>query len=565
MQKDQQKLAELIQGKKVAFIGAGVSHKTLIKEFVELGAHVTLCDQKKSVEDFGDYAATIRELGIDLSLGENYLGGFKGQDIIMRTPGFVGYFEKPLQDAMAAGTMVTSEVELFFDFCPCPIVAVTGSDGKTTTTTLIAKFFEAAGRKVHLGGNIGAALLPMLPEVSPDDVAVVELSSFQLISMHSSPNVAVVTNVTPNHLDHHKDMQEYIDAKRNILLYQKQPCRAVLGYENEISRSMQKDCKGKQVWFTRLHDTDNGAFLRKDGMLCMAEDGVVTPFLAQKDVKLRGLHNIENLLAAAAAVWGLVPVEAIQQVGSTFTGVEHRIEPVRTLDGVLYYNDSIGTSPTRTIAGLRSFDQKVILIAGGYDKHIPYEPLAPEITAHVKNLVLMGATGPRIEKAVREDPNFNEAELPIQHADNMQHAVELARAAAKPGDIIILSPASASFDLYPNFEVRGREFKKIVNALKCSHGSTPRRAVPASGTLAGAAGCWTPCCRWISRSSAKASPAGSMPAPHWRWNSAAARHGQPGMQTRRSWQAFWPSAAVGASFWTRASARRPQAGTGPKR
>ena len=453
MQKDQQKLEQLIKveqlikGKKVAFIGAGVSHKTLIKEFVELGAHVTLCDQKKSVEEFGDYAATIRELGIDLSLGEHYLDGFKGQDIIMRTPGFVGYFEKPLQDAMAAGTMVTSEVELFFDFCPCPIVAVTGSDGKTTTTTLIAKFFEAAGRKVHLGGNIGAALLPMLPEVSPDDVAV-------------------VTNVTPNHLDHHKDMQEYIDAKRNILLYQTPPCRAVLGYENEISRSMQKDCKGKQVWFTRLHDTDNGAFLRKDGMLCMAEDGVVTPFLAQKDVKLRGLHNIENLLAAAAAVWGLVPVEAIQQVGSTFTGVEHRIEPVRTLDGVLYYNDSIGTSPTRTIAGLRSFNQKVILIAGGYDKHIPYEPLAPEVIAHVKNLVLMGATGPRIEKAVRECEGFDEAALPIQHADNMQHAVELARAAAKPGDIIILSPASASFDLYPNFEVRGSEFKKIVNALK---------------------------------------------------------------------------------------------------
>ena len=432
MQKDQQKLMELIKGKKVAFIGAGVSHKTLIKEFVELGAHVTLCDQKKSVEDFGDYAATIKELGIDLSLGENYLDGFKGQDIIMRTPGFVGYFEKPLQDAMAAGTMVTSEVELFFDFCPCEIVAVTGSDGKTTTTTLISKFYEAAGRKVHLGGNIGAALLPMLPEVAPEDVAVVELSSFQLISMHSSPNIAVVTNVTPNHLDHHKDMQEYIDAKRNILLYQKQPCRAVLGYENEISRSMQSDCKGKQVWFTRLHDTDNG----------------------------------ENLLAAAAAVWGEVPVEAIQKVGSIFTGVEHRIEPVRTLDGVLYYNDSIGTSPTRTIAGLRSFNQKVILIAGGYDKHIPYEPLAPEVVAHVKNLVLMGATGPRIEKAVREDPNFNEAELPIQHADNMQHAVELARACAKPGDIIILSPASASFDLYPNFEVRGREFKKIVNELK---------------------------------------------------------------------------------------------------
>lgn len=465
MQKEQRQLAELIKGKKVAFIGAGVSHKKLIEEFVELGAHVTLCDQKKSVEDFGEYADTIRRLGIDLSLGENYLDGFKGQDIIMRTPGFVDYFKKPMQDAIAAGAMVTSEVELFFRFCPCKIVGITGSDGKTTTTTLIAKFYEAAGRRVHLGGNIGAALLPMLPEVAPDDVAVVELSSFQLISMKQSPNIAVVTNVTPNHLDHHKDMQEYIDAKRNLLLWQTPPCRAVLGYENEISRSMQSDCKGKQLWFTRLHETDNGAFLRDDGMLCMAEDGVVTPFLAQKDVKLRGLHNIENLLAAAAAVWGEVPVEAIQKVGSTFTGVEHRIEPVRVLDGVTYYNDSIGTSPTRTIAGLRSFNQKLILIAGGYDKHIPYEPLAPEILAHVKTLILMGATGPRIEKAVREHPDFAASGLRIEHAGSMQEAVHMARDIAVSGDEVILSPASASFDLYPNFEVRGREFKTIVNGL----------------------------------------------------------------------------------------------------
>ena len=467
MQKEQQELANLIKGKKVAFIGAGVSHKTLIKEFVELGAHVTLCDQKKSVEDFGDYAATIKELGIDLSLGENYLDGFKGQDIIMRTPGFVGYFEKPLQDAMAAGTMVTSEVELFFQFCPCEIVAVTGSDGKTTTTTLISKMFEAAGRRVFLGGNIGAALLPQLADVTPDAVAVVELSSFQLISMRRSPKVAVVTNVTPNHLDHHKDMQEYIDAKRNILLWQTPPCRAVLGFENDITRGMEKDCKGEQVWFTRLHETDRGAFLREsDDMLCYAENGVVTPILPRKEIQLRGLHNVENLLAACAAVWGRVPIEAMRQVGSTFTGVEHRIEPVRTLDGVTYYNDSIASSPTRTIAGLRSFDQKIILIAGGYDKKIPYEPLAPEVLAHVKTLVLMGATGPRIEKAVRECDGFADSGLTILHADNMQHAVELARGAAKPGDVVSLSPASASFDLYPNFEVRGRDYKNIVKNLK---------------------------------------------------------------------------------------------------
>ena len=461
-----EQLQNLIQGKKVAFIGAGVSHKRCIEQFVELGAQVTLCDQKKSLEDFGAYADTLRRLHVRLSLGEHYTDGFAGQDIIMRTPGYE-YYKPELQAALQAGTKVTSEVELFFELCPCEIVAVTGSDGKTTTTTLISKMFEAAGRKVFLGGNIGAALLPQLADVTPEAVAVVELSSFQLISMRVSPKVAVVTNVTPNHLDHHKDMQEYIDAKRNILLWQVPPCRAVLGFENEISRGMQKDCKGEQVWFTRLHDTDKGAFLREsDDTLCYAENGVVTPILPRAEVKLRGLHNVENLLAAIAAVWGRVPVEAMRQVGSTFTGVEHRIEPVRTLDGVTYYNDSIASSPTRTIAGLRSFNQKIILIAGGYDKKIPYEPLAPEILAHVKTLVLMGATSPRIEAAVRACSGFDESALTILHADSMQHAVELARGAAQPGDVVSLSPASASFDLYPNFEVRGRDYKNIVNNLK---------------------------------------------------------------------------------------------------
>ena len=461
-----EQLQNLIQGKKVAFIGAGVSHKRCIEQFVELGAQVTLCDQKKSLEDFGAYADTLRRLHVRLSLGEHYTDGFAGQDIIMRTPGYE-YYKPELQAALQAGTKVTSEVELFFELCPCEIVAVTGSDGKTTTTTLISKMFEAAGRKVFLGGNIGAALLPQLADVTPEAVAVVELSSFQLISMRVSPKVAVVTNVTPNHLDHHKDMQEYIDAKRNILLWQVPPCRAVLGYENDISRGMQKDCKGEQVWFTRLHETDKGAFLREsDDTLCYAENGVVTPILPRAEVKLRGLHNVENLLAAIAAVWGRVPVEAMRQVGSTFTGVEHRIEPVRTLDGVTYYNDSIASSPTRTIAGLRSFNQKIILIAGGYDKKIPYEPLAPEILAHVKTLVLMGATGPRIEAAVRGCAGFDESALTILHADSMQHAVELARGAAQPGDVVSLSPASASFDLYPNFEVRGRDYKNIVNNLK---------------------------------------------------------------------------------------------------
>ena len=465
MQKDQQKLIELIKGKKVAFIGAGVSHKTLIKEFVELGAHVTLCDQKKSVEDFGDYAATIRELGIDLSLGENYLDGFKGQDIIMRTPGFVGYFEKPLQDAMAAGTMVTSEVELFFDFCPCEIVAVTGSDGKTTTTTLISKFYEAAGRKVHLGGNIGAALLPMLPEVAPEDVAVVELSSFQLISMHSSPNIAVVTNVTPNHLDHHKDMQEYIDAKRNIYLHQGGLSRTVINADNEITASFLPEIRGEALQFSRKTTPKLGCYLAEDGTLTMADRHSVTPVLHMEEIKIPGIHNVENYLAAISAVWGEVSKETIVEVAKNFAGVEHRIELVRELDGVKWYNDSIASSPTRTIAGLNSFHQKIILIAGGYDKKIPFEPLAPKILEKVKVLILMGVTAPKIEAAVTGCPGYAESGLRILHVSSMQEAVEQARQAAGEGDIVSLSPACASFDLYPDFEARGRHFKELVKAL----------------------------------------------------------------------------------------------------
>ena len=465
MKQQLDQLKQLVEGKKVAFIGAGVSHRELIGLFCELGAKVTLCDKKPDLEAFGDYAPTLRQLGVELSLGENYMDGFAGQDIIMRTPGFE-YFTPALQAAKAAGTLVTSEMELFFRLCPCRKIAVTGSDGKTTTTSLIAAMLRQAGYTVHLGGNIGRALLPIIGEVQPDDMAVVELSSFQLISMDQSPDIAVVTNVTPNHLDHHKDMQEYIDAKRNILLHQSHAARAVLGYENQVTREMAADVRGSYCWFTRLHEIDNGAFLRQeDDMLCMAQNGIVTPILRREEVKLRGLHNVENLLAASVAVWGLVPVEDIAAVARNFAGVEHRIEPVRMLDGVMWYNDSIASSPTRTIAGLRSFDQKIIIIAGGYDKHIPYEPLAPEILAHVKVLVLMGDTGPIIEKAVRECPGFAESGLIIEHAEDMAQAVELARRNAKPGDIVSLSPASASFDKYPNFEVRGRHFKDLVNSL----------------------------------------------------------------------------------------------------
>lgn len=453
-----------LKGKKVAFIGAGVSHRECIEIFANAGAQVTLCDKKPDLQAFGDYAPVLERLGVQLSLGERYLEGLKGQDMILRTPGFE-FYTPELQQAARDGSCVTSEMELFFRLCPCKKIAVTGSDGKTTTTTLIAEMLKKAGYTVHLGGNLGRALLPVVDQIQPQDFAVVELSSFQLISMRQSPEIAVVTNVTPNHLDHHKDMQEYIDAKRNILLYQNEHGKAVLGYENEVTRAMAADVKGTYKWFTRFSVVDNGGFLRDDGMLCMAENGQVTPIVRKEEVGLRGEHNLENLLAAMSAVWDLVSVADMVSVARTFKGVEHRIEPVRTLDGVQWFNDSIATSPTRVIAGLRAFDQKLIIIAGGSDKGISFAPLAPELIAHVKVLILTGATADKIEAAVKADPGYAESGLVILRAADMAEAVNLARREAKPGDIVSLSPACASFDCYPNFEVRGRHYKALVNAL----------------------------------------------------------------------------------------------------
>lgn len=464
MQQEQQRLARMVQGKKVAFIGAGVSHRTLIEEFVSLGAQVTLCDRKDSLEQFGPYGDTLRRLGVRLSLGEHYMDGFAGQDMILRTPGFE-YYQKPLQDAIAAGTQVTSEVELFFDLCPCEIVAVTGSDGKTTTTSVIAEFLKTQGFHVFLGGNIGFPLLPRIEQIGPDDRAVVELSSFQLISMRKSPDVAVVTNVAPNHLDVHKDMQEYIDSKRNIYLHQGGLSRTVINADNDITASFLPEIRGEAMQFSRKITPKLGCYLAEDGTLTMADRHSVTPVLHMDEIKIPGIHNVENYLAAISAVWGEVSKENIVEVAKSFAGVEHRIELVRELDGVKWYNDSIASSPTRTIAGLNSFRQKIILIAGGYDKKIPFEPLAPKILEKVKVLILMGVTAPKIEAAVTSCAGYAESGLRILHVSSMQEAVEKSREIAKEGDIVSLSPACASFDLYPDFEARGRHFKELVKAL----------------------------------------------------------------------------------------------------
>ena len=446
-----------VKGKRVTFCGIGGSNLPLIALFQEKGAVVSARD-RRTREALGKTGDSLEARGVTLHLGETYLQNLD-EDIIFRTPGMK--FTLPeLEAARARGAAVTSEMEIFFDLCPCKIYAVTGSDGKTTTTTIISEFLKAAGKN-------GLPLLPEIEHVAADDVAVVELSSFQLISMRKSPDVAVVTNLSPNHLDIHKDMQEYIDAKKNIFLHQNAFGRTILNMDNAITAGFSSEVRGQLYTFSRRGRCAYGAWVDESGRIMLSRGAEDTYVMDTSEIKIPGAINVENYLAAICAVWGDVDVETIRIVARNFGGVEHRAELVRELDGVKWYNDSIGTSPTRTARGTLSlYDHKIILIAGGYDKKIPYDDLGPVIVGKVKTLVLMGATGPKIEAAVKAAPAYEEGCPKILHARSMEQAVEICRAEAQEGDIVSLSPASASFDLYVNFAERGNHFKRLVNALK---------------------------------------------------------------------------------------------------
>ena len=453
-----QQFFRYLKGRTVAFCGVGRTHMPLIKLFQEKGAVVTVRDQRP-LEKLGENGEVLRSLGVELRLGEDYLQDLN-EDIIFRTPG-MRYHLPQLEEARARGCAVTSELELFFRLCPCKIYGVTGSDGKTTTTSIIAEFLKAQGRTVHLGGNIGKPLLPEIESIAPEDVAVVELSSFQLISMRESPDVAVVTNLSPNHLDVHKDMQEYIDAKKNILLHQGALSRTVLNAGNEITAAFAPEVRGDCWMFRRGAPVERGVWCDGESIYVHGEK-----LLEVSQIKIPGWHNVENYMAAIAAVWGDVEPQTIRHVAETFAGVEHRAEFVRELGGVKYYNDSIATSPTRVISGMLSlFPQKILMIAGGYDKHIPFEPLGPAVCEKVKTLILLGSTAQKIQDAVMAAPQYREGCPEILRVETMEEAVAAAAAHAQPGDIVSLSPACAAFDLYPNFEVRGRHFKEIVNKL----------------------------------------------------------------------------------------------------
>ena len=459
-----QEYLDTLKGKKVAVLGIGVSNTPLIHMLLQAGAKVTACD-KRGRQEFDGKIETLENLGAIVYLGEDYLDHLAGQDMIFRTPGLRPDLPQ-ISAAVAEGSLLTSEMEVFFQVCPCPIIAVTGSDGKTTTTTIIAELLKAEGKKVYLGGNIGTPLLPDVEKMGPADFAVVELSSFQLMTMTLSPHIAVVTNLAPNHLDVHKSMEEYISAKENIFLHQSAEDKVILNFDNEITRSFQNKASGSVTLFSRRERPEGSAVFLRKNMIWVQDERGEREVLSRESILLPGDHNVENYMAAIAAVNGIVKDDTIRSFAATFSGVEHRIELVRTLKGVLYYNDAIASSPTRTMAGLKCFREKVILIAGGYDKHIPYDDLGPSIVKHVKRLILTGDTSQKIRASVEAAAGYAEGAPAIEEHQDFQKAVEAAYLAAQPGDVVILSPASASFDKFKNFMERGNTFKEIVRKLE---------------------------------------------------------------------------------------------------
>jgi len=433
---------ESLRGKSIAVLGYGISNRPLVRLLTEAGHHVTVRD-KSALPDI-DGAICIS--------GEDYLENIT-EDVVFRTPGI-----RPDRIHTKPGAVITSEMEAFFSLCPCPILAVTGSDGKTTTTTIISELMKSSGKRVWLGGNIGNPLLADVPQMQPEDVAVLELSSFQLMSMHGAPETAVITNVRPNHLDWHTGLEEYAEAKTHIFSGQGTNGLAVLNADDPGSKACAKLAPGKVRFFSMQEPQPDGAYFDGETVFfCGA------PVLSRRDIRLPGLHNVENWMAALCAVYDTVGGDVCRQVARSFAGVAHRLEPVRLWNGVEYINDSIASSPSRTEAGLRALqDRSLVLIAGGYDKHIPYDSLGPVIGERVRVLVLCGATAEKIRTAVLA---YEGKHPEILDAGTLEEAVHLAAKAAKPGETVLLSPASASFDQFKNFEERGNRFKEYVAAL----------------------------------------------------------------------------------------------------
>jgi len=481
--KELEKFHKQLQESKVAVIGLGVSNIPLIKYLKNLNVDVTVFDNRNLEKIDNDIIKYLRENNIISNFGEDYLKNLKGFDIIFRSPSCRPDVQEILEEKKR-GAVVTSEIEMVIKLCPGKVIGITGSDGKTTTTSLVYEILKKANYNCYLGGNIGIPLFDKIHQMKKDDIVVLELSSFQLMDMEVSPNISVITNITPNHLDIHKSYEEYIDSKKNIFKFQNEDDVLVLNYNDEIVNKFTDEAKGKVVFFSKESKLENGVMLNDD-LIKFAENGIRRQLLNVKDVKLRGRHNFENICTAIAATLSLVDFEVAVEAVKEFKGVEHRIEFIREIKGVKWYNDSIGSSPTRTIAGLNSFDEDIILIAGGYDKHLDYEPIARPILENVSKLILVGQTAPKIEKAVKDEVlklngevvlengyqllkfslNNKEKVLKLFNVHTLEETVNVAYEEAINGEVVLFSPASASFDMFKNFMERGEKFKDLVNKI----------------------------------------------------------------------------------------------------
>lgn len=455
---------EYIRFRKVALIGVGVSNLPLLEYLYNLKARVTVFDEKDLDRIDKNILDKIRAYGFEFYFGKGCLENLQNFNLILRSPSCLPT-RKELQEEERRGAIVTSEVELLMEMCPAKIIGVTGSDGKTTTTSLINAILQKGGYNTFLGGNIGTPLFTDLDKIKPNDIVVLELSSFQLMGMEISPQIAIITNITPNHLNIHKDYQEYIDAKKNIFKYQDENGILVLNYDNDITRECAKEAKGKVIFFSNKTKLDNGYIVDED-VIKQCNDKVRKHIFNANDAILRGEHNYQNIATAIAATSSLVEIDTAIQAIKEFKPVEHRIEFVRELDGVKWYNDSASSTPTRTLSGINAFKEKIILIAGGYDKNLEYTPLAKPIIEKVKTLILIGQTSGKIFDAVKKEEDVQGKKIETYMCDTLEETVNLAKKIAKPGEIILFSPASASFDMFKNFADRGNKFKELVNDLK---------------------------------------------------------------------------------------------------
>lgn len=416
-------------GKKIAIIGLGVSNLPLLDYFHDLACRISIFDNRIKDELDKDIIEKIDKYGIEYFGGENNLENLKGFDIIFRSP-IVMPYRKEIKEEAERGALVTSEIEMVLKLTPSKVIGITGTEGKTTTTSIIYEIIKKAGYKCFLGGNIGKPIFTQIKDMRPEDIIVLEMSSFQLTNMDVSPQISVVTNIFPDHLNVHSSYEEYREEKKNIFKYQNEKGTVILNYDNEYTREFAKEANGKVIFFSSKEKLEDGfIYDNNDGMIKYCEDGVRRHLIKKEEIKLRGIHNYENICTALAATSSLVSLETAIEAIKEFNGVEHRLEFVREKNDVKWYNDSIGTSPASTIAGLNAFDENIILLAGGSDKGLDYKEVGETIANKVQTLILTGPTATKIEEATRKAPNGEKVE--ICYVENLRRSCKTSKQKSK--------------------------------------------------------------------------------------------------------------------------------------